>query len=95
MANALMAGFHRIVHRVLPTPVGSRDRVTRYRHFSAASAAQLSYRRPGPGNFIQAHRLGRVHGNVGDRGPQAIVAAVRATETAYPGAAGWVRNIIR
>ncbi|TWJ22428.1 phage integrase family protein [Micromonospora endolithica] len=30
------AGFQRIVHRVLPAPVGSRDRVTRYRHFNAA-----------------------------------------------------------
>jgi hypothetical protein len=32
MAKALMAGFHRIVHRVRPAPVGSRLRVTRYRH---------------------------------------------------------------
>jgi hypothetical protein len=29
IANAFRAGFHRIVHRALPTPVGSRDRVTR------------------------------------------------------------------
>ena len=36
MAKALRAGFHRIAHRALPGPVGSRDRVTRYRHFSAA-----------------------------------------------------------
>ncbi len=36
MAKAFNAGFQRIVHRVLPVPVGSRDRVTRYRHFSAA-----------------------------------------------------------
>jgi len=36
MANALMTGFQRIVHRVLPVPVGSRLRVTRYRHFMAA-----------------------------------------------------------
>ena len=31
MANALSAGFHRIVHRFCPVPVGSSDRVTRYR----------------------------------------------------------------
>jgi len=36
MAKAFNAGFHRIVHRAWPVPVGSRDRVTRYRHFSAA-----------------------------------------------------------
>jgi hypothetical protein len=28
MANAFNAGFQRIVHRVLPVPVGSNDRVT-------------------------------------------------------------------
>ena len=28
--------LHRIVHRALPAPVGSSDRVTRYRHLSAA-----------------------------------------------------------
>jgi hypothetical protein len=27
MAKAFNAGFQRIVHRVLPVPVGSRDRV--------------------------------------------------------------------
>jgi hypothetical protein len=32
----LITGFQRIVHRVRPVPVGSRLRVTRYRHFSAA-----------------------------------------------------------
>ena len=36
MANAFRAGFHRMAHRALPVPVGSSDRVTRYRHFSAA-----------------------------------------------------------
>ena len=36
IANALSAGFHLIVHRALPRPVGSRDLVTRYRHFNAA-----------------------------------------------------------
>ena len=36
MAKALITGFQRIVHRVRPVPVGSRLRVTRYRHFSAA-----------------------------------------------------------
>lgn len=29
MANALSAAFHRITHRALPRPVGSRERVTR------------------------------------------------------------------
>ena len=36
MANALRAGFQRIVQRARPTPVGSRLRVTRYKHFRAA-----------------------------------------------------------
>jgi hypothetical protein len=35
IANALSASFQRIVHRVWPVPVGSRDLVTRYRHFNA------------------------------------------------------------
>jgi hypothetical protein len=39
IANALSAGFHRIIHRALPAPVGFRDRVTRYRHFIAACSA--------------------------------------------------------
>ena len=29
IANALSAGFHRIIHRALPAPVGSRERVTK------------------------------------------------------------------
>ena len=36
MAKALSTGFQRIVHRARPAPVGSRLRVTRYRHFNAA-----------------------------------------------------------
>lgn len=36
MANAFSAGFHLMVQRALPPPVGSRDLATRYRHFSAA-----------------------------------------------------------
>lgn len=36
IANALSAGFHRFIHRVLAVPVGSRERATRYRHLSAA-----------------------------------------------------------
>ncbi len=36
MANALRAGFQRIVQRARPAPVGSRLRVTRYKHFRAA-----------------------------------------------------------
>lgn len=35
MANALRAGFQRMAHRVCPAPVGSSDRVTRYRPLSA------------------------------------------------------------
>lgn len=35
MAKALITGFQRIVHRVRPAPVGSRLRVTRYRHLLA------------------------------------------------------------
>jgi len=31
IAKASTTGFHRIVHRVRPVPVGSRLRVTRYR----------------------------------------------------------------
>lgn len=36
IANALSAGFHLITQRARPLPVGSRERVTRYRHFNAA-----------------------------------------------------------
>ena len=36
IANALSAGFHLIAHRALPVPLGSSDRVARYRHFNAA-----------------------------------------------------------
>ena len=36
IANALRASFQRMTHRALPRPVGSRERVTRYRHFNAA-----------------------------------------------------------
>jgi hypothetical protein len=36
MAKAFRAGFQRMAHRVLPVPVGSGDRVTRYKHFKAA-----------------------------------------------------------
>ena len=32
----LRAGFHLTAHRARPFPVGSRERVTRYRHLSAA-----------------------------------------------------------
>jgi hypothetical protein len=39
IANALSAGFHRIIHRALPAPVGFRDPVTRYRRFIAACSA--------------------------------------------------------
>jgi hypothetical protein len=39
IANALSAGFDRIIHRALPASVGFRDRVTRYRHFIAACSA--------------------------------------------------------
>jgi hypothetical protein len=36
IANAMSAGFHLIAHRALPRPLGSRERVTRHRHFIAA-----------------------------------------------------------
>ena len=35
IAKAFSAGFQRIVHRFCPVPVGSSDRVTKYRHFRA------------------------------------------------------------
>ena len=35
VANALSAGFHLIIQRARPPLVGSRERVTRYRHFNA------------------------------------------------------------
>ena len=35
-AKALSAGFHRMVHRAWPVPLGSRPLVTRYRHLRAA-----------------------------------------------------------
>lgn len=36
IANALSAGFHLITQRARLPLVGSRERVTRYRHFNAA-----------------------------------------------------------
>jgi hypothetical protein len=36
IAKAFKAPFHRDVHRARPLPVGSRARVARYRHLSAA-----------------------------------------------------------
>ena len=44
IAKALRAGFHLITHRVLPRPVGSRDRVTRYRRFTGSG--KLARARP-------------------------------------------------
>lgn len=38
IANALSAGFHLIAQRALPPPVGSSDRVTRYKHLIAAAS---------------------------------------------------------
>jgi hypothetical protein len=38
IANAFKAGFHRIIQRARPPPVGSSDRVTRYKHFSAEAS---------------------------------------------------------
>lgn len=35
MAKAFKAAFHRMTHRALPCPVGSSDRVTKYKHFNA------------------------------------------------------------
>src|SRR5688572_9555113 len=35
-AKALRAGFQRMAQRARPLPVGSSDRVTKYKHFSAA-----------------------------------------------------------
>ena len=46
IANALSAGFHLIAHRALPRPVGSRDRVTRYRYFIAACSVGKCPRAP-------------------------------------------------
>jgi hypothetical protein len=42
MAKALSTGFQRIVHRARPVPVGSRLRVTRYRHVIAAQVQGVS-----------------------------------------------------
>jgi hypothetical protein len=36
IAKAFNAGFERMVRRFWPVPVGSSDRVTKYRHFRAA-----------------------------------------------------------
>lgn len=36
IAKALRAGFHLIIQRARPPPVGSSDRVTKYRHVKAA-----------------------------------------------------------
>jgi len=38
IANALSAGFQRMVHFVCPVPVGSSERVTRYKHFNAVAS---------------------------------------------------------
>ena len=38
IANAFKAGFHRTIQRARPPPVGSSDRVTKYRHFNAEAS---------------------------------------------------------
>ena len=42
-ANAFSAGFQRIVHRFWPVPVGSSDRVTKYRHLRTACSVALLF----------------------------------------------------
>lgn len=37
IAIAFSVGFHVVAQRARPRPLGSRERVTRYRHFSAAA----------------------------------------------------------
>ena len=64
MENALITGFQRIIHRVRPVPVGSRLRVTRYRHFSGvccvdgirAWLAGVKLCSDGEGEFGEGHR---------------------------------------
>src|SRR5262245_53020195 len=51
MAKALITGFQRVVHRVRPAPVGSRLRVTRYRHFSAGLLGREMPAGPDPGSL--------------------------------------------
>ena len=41
IANAFRAGFHLVIHRAWPLPVGSSERVTKYKHFSAAAEGDL------------------------------------------------------
>lgn len=36
--KAFRTGFHRIADPALPRPVGSSDRITKYRHLNAASS---------------------------------------------------------
>src|SRR5829696_3255902 len=45
-ANAFNAGFHRVIHRACPRPLGSSPRVTRYRHLSAACSVGKCPRAP-------------------------------------------------
>lgn len=60
MAKALITGFHRIVHRMRPMSLGSRLRVTRYKHFRAACSlgkCPRARRRPPQPACVAAHRL--------------------------------------
>jgi hypothetical protein len=40
--NALIAGFHRIIHRARPRPVWSSERVTKYKHLNAGVVGEVS-----------------------------------------------------
>lgn len=61
-ANAFSAGFHRVVHRACPVPLGSRPRVTRYRHFRAARFRGEVTARPDRAAVARVQGLDRVRG---------------------------------
>ncbi len=65
MAKALCTGFHRIAHRAFPRPAESRERVTRYRHFSAARSGMAAGLDPPPvAGVEEAGADGPVLGNL-------------------------------
>jgi hypothetical protein len=62
IAKALRAGFRRLIQRFWPLPVGSKDRVTRYRHFNAAVSPKEVAPGPHGAPVAGARRLDGVGG---------------------------------
>ena len=78
IAKAFRAGFHRVTHRACPSPLGSRERVTRYSVWSAACSVVKSS--CALGNYSFAHELGH---NLGMQHDRITVGAASSTQCNY------------